>query len=131
MSQFPNRFPPGITGRQYVQWAEESFGKELEQYHIQRKKFEEQQDKWKAEKAKMEEKLAREIQEEIMKAWMRNEEEQWKKQLQEFTQARNDLLTKHAKDVEDIRNGRNVAIKPVFLESSPRFGFYGSHGWAR
>lgn len=113
MSQFPNRFPSRITGQQYVQWAEENFGKELAQYHIQRKKFEEQQDKWRAEKLEIEEKLAREIQEEIMKAWIRKEEDEWKKQHQEFTKVRNDMLTKHAKDLEEIRNG---AIMP---ESRP------------
>ena len=103
LGQFSDRFPPEMNGEQSVNWVEENFKEELAQYHIKRKQFEDQQEKLKADITEIKERYARQVQEEIVKAWIKKEEEQWKKQSQELDKIRQELLIKHNMDLEEIR----------------------------
>ncbi len=92
-----------MTGEQSIKWVEENFKEELAQYHIKKKQFEDQQEKLKADIAEIKERQARQLQVEIVKAWIRKEEEQWEKQSQELDKIRGELLVEHNLDLGEIR----------------------------
>jgi hypothetical protein len=66
-----------IISTERVQWAKDNLTEELNQHGFNRRTFEEDREKWAKEKGEMMARHLLEVRKEIVRAWIRIEEEEW------------------------------------------------------
>ncbi len=104
-----------MNGEQYAKWVEDNLGEDLAQFHIQKKKLEQQREKLQANIAEIKERHVQLVREEIVKAWMRKEENQWQNQCDELTKIFTEMLKEHQRDLEQIRRSDGVPVYEDYM----------------
>ena len=80
-----------IVSTQRVGWAKDNNAEDLNMHGSKRAKFEEDREKWAKEKEEMPARHLFELRKEIVRAWIRIEEKEWKKCREEWRQEANAL----------------------------------------
>jgi hypothetical protein len=97
-----------IVSTERVQWAKDNLTEAMNQHGIKRAKFEEDRETWAREKEEMMARHLLELRKEIVRAWMRIEEEEWKKVRETWKQEANTLEGEFKVELQRIQ-----AISPT------------------
>jgi hypothetical protein len=111
-----------IVSTQRVQWAKGNLAEEINAHGSKRAKFEEDREKWGKEKEVMKAHHLSELRKEIVRAWMRIEEQDWEKRREEWKEEAS-TLEREFKD--ELRQFQAIASKPVIIPfGQPAWAFY-------
>ena len=109
------QFDP-IVSTQRVQWPKDNLAEEFNTHGNKREKFEEDREKWAREKEEMKACHLLELRKEIVRAWMRMEEREWKNSRELW---KGEAVTLEGEYKDELKRIQAIASVPVTPFTTP------------
>ncbi|KDR79784.1 hypothetical protein GALMADRAFT_241861 [Galerina marginata CBS 339.88] len=110
----------GIPEDDRIKWVRDNLGDEFAEHEKKRRQFEEEGLKWAKEQAELETKKAVTLRKEVIRIWMRKEEESWKAEKTKWAYDKRALEKSIDTELEDLRTRGDSSLTMSALWTLPK-----------